>query len=318
MLGFLIIPGFIFLLKGADMMVDGASAIARRYKVSPLVIGMTIIAFGTSAPELTVNILASFRGNAGLAFGNIIGSNIANILLILGISALIHPIKVQSNTLYREIPFSLHAAVMLLFLGGDVIFDGAKQGILSRSDGLALLSVFAIFIYYVWNLMKKSQEVEDIDIPEMEAWKAILFLILGLLGIALGGDWVVRGAVAIAKEFSVADDVIGLTIIAFGTSLPELAASAVAAYKKQADLAIGNVVGSNIFNIFWVLGLSASIRPLPVGEQNLFDLILLLGVTFLLFGFLIKGTNRTLKRGPAASMVLLYIAYVIYLGLYRL
>lgn len=297
-------------------MVDGASALAERFNVSPLVIGMTIIAFGTSAPELTVNVMASLKGSTGLAFGNIVGSNIANILLILGISAIIYPLKVQSNTLYREIPFSIHAAIMLLFLGADSWLDGTKS-ILTRSDGLALLSVFAIFIYYVWNLMKKGQGETEVVVPEMSLGKAAFLVVVGLVGIGVGGDWVVKGAVEIARIFSVPEDVIGLTVIAFGTSLPELAASAVAAYKKHADLAIGNVVGSNIFNIFWVLGLSASIKPLPVNQANLPDLFVLLGVSFLLFGFLVKDNRNTLKKWHGIAMTSAYVGYVAYLGIYR-
>ena len=269
----LFIVGFIFLVKGADLLVDGAAAFAKKFKISTLVIGLTIVAFGTSAPELVVNIFASISGNSEIAIGNILGSNIANILLILGISALIFPLPAKKSTIKKEIPFSLLAVLVLGILVNDLLIDQVNlldgaSGLLSRIDGLILLAFMTIFMVYTFGIAKNPEEAgEGEEIKNLPLAKSIAYIGIGLLGLVLGGRWIVNGAVKIAELFNVSEALIGLTIVAVGTSLPELATSAVAAYKKQADIAIGNIVGSNIFNIFFVLGVSSIIRPLPFNAK---------------------------------------------------
>ncbi|HMS91492.1 MAG TPA: calcium/sodium antiporter, partial [Candidatus Absconditabacterales bacterium] len=264
MIYILFVIGFVFLIKGADMLVEGASSVAKKFHISDLVIGLTIVAIGTSAPELVVNIMASIKGSAGIAIGNVLGSNIANILLILGVSAITYPITVKKATTFKEIPFSLLAVLVLGFVANDAIIDGASFSGITRIDGLVLLSFFAIFMYYVFGISRTENDLpEEVTVKKMSGWKSIIFIIIGLIGLTLGGQWIVDGAIQIAKIFGVSETVIGLTIVAVGTSLPELATCVVAAMKKKSDIAIGNIIGSNIFNIFWILGLSAIISPLP-------------------------------------------------------
>ncbi len=318
MIYFLFFLGFILLIKGADLLVDGAVAIANKFKVSPIIIGLTIVAFGTSLPELIVNIFASIEGNTDLAIGNIVGSNIANILLILGISAMIYPLAVQKQTTYNEIPFSLLAALVLGILANDVLLDsnaGASIDILSRSNGLLLLCFFIIFMYYVVSLSKKSATH---DIPEevqvqMNSYKAVIYVVLGMVGLTVGGNWIVDGAVFMATQFGISQALVGLTVVAIGTSLPELATSAVAAYKKNTDIAIGNVVGSNIFNIFWILGISSVIKPLPFNAALNQDIFISIIASFLLFIFLFIGKKQLLERWQGLMFTLMYIAYIVYL-----
>ena len=260
---FLLIIGFIIIIKGADLLVDGASSIAKKLNVSDLVIGLTVVAFGTSAPELFVNVFASIQGNSEIAIGNILGSNIANILLILGVAAIIFPLSVQSTTVWKEIPFSLLAALILGVLVNDHLIDHKENSELTRGDGLVLIGFFIIFMYYIFSIAKKSENTTIGDLKQLSNFRSVSYILLGLTGLVLGGTWIVNGAIEIAGKFGVSEYLIGLTVVAVGTSLPELATSAVAAYKKNTDIAIGNVVGSNIFNIFWVLGISAVIKPLP-------------------------------------------------------
>lgn len=310
----LFIIGFVALIKGADMLVAGASSVARRFHISGLVIGLTVVAFGTSTPELFVNLIASFQGNTQIAIGNVVGSNIANVLLILGIAAAIYPLKVQSQTKWKEIPFSLLAAIVLFFVANDVLIDHAHHSEITRSDGFILLGFFSIFMVYVIAVSKQSnEEMGDSDIREMGMTKSMLFILLGLTGLVLGGKWIVDGAINIAKLFNVSESLIGLTVVAVGTSLPELATSAVAAYRKNADIAIGNVVGSNIFNIFFVLGTSAVIKPLPFLQSNNGDLLVTILSSLLLFVFLFIGEKRLLKRWQGIVFLLMYVAYVAWL-----
>jgi cation:H+ antiporter len=309
--------GFVLLIKGADFLVDGAVAIANKFNVSPIIIGLTIVAFGTSLPELIVNIFASFEGNTDLAIGNVVGSNIANILLILGVAAMIYPLAVQKQTTYNEIPFSLLAAVVLGILANDKLLDsdaGGMTDILSRSNGLLLLCFFTIFMYYVVSLSKKgSSEVREEVNVTMNTGKAVIFIILGMVGLTLGGDWIVDGAVHMATQFGISQALVGLTIVAIGTSLPELATSAVAAYKKNTDIAIGNVVGSNIFNIFWILGISSVIKPLPFNAALNQDILVSIFTSLLLFIFLFIGKKHLLERWQGAMFLLMYVAYISYL-----
>jgi len=313
----LFVVGFVILIKGADLLVDGASAVANKFKISPLVIGLTIVAFGTSAPELVVNIFASAAGNSEIAIGNILGSNIANILLILGISATIYPLASKNNTVWKEIPLCLLAAIVVGFMANDMLIDGAKSSGLSRIDGFILLSFFIIFLYYTFGIAKVGKGNGDLEIKTLSVGKSTLYILLGLTGLVLGGQWIIDGAVKIAEMFGISQSLIGLTIVAIGTSLPELATSAIAAYKKQADIAIGNVVGSNIFNLFWILGVSSFIRPLPFNPAANIDILMTIGATLILFLIMFLGKKKVIERWQGIFMVMIYIAYMVFLVMTR-
>ncbi len=310
---FLFIIGFIILIKGAELLVNGASTIAKKLKVSDLVIGLTIVAFGTSAPEMFVNVSASIQGNSGIAIGNIIGSNIANILLILGVSTLIFPLAVQSTTVWKEIPFSLLAALILGILANDYLIDHKENSELTRSDGLILIGFFIIFIYYIFSIAKKSENAVNEEFKQLSNFMTAAYIILGLTGLILGGTWISNGAVKIAAKFGVSEYLIGLTVVAVGTSLPELATSAVAAYKKNTNIAIGNVIGSNIFNIFWVLGLSAVIKPLPFQPSANSDLAMTVFSSILLFALLFVGKKHVLKKWQGVLFLILYTGYIVFI-----
>jgi len=307
----LLFIGFVFLIKGADLLVDGASSVAKKLGISALVIGLTIVAFGTSAPELIVNIFASIQGNTDIAIGNILGSNIANILLILGISAIIFPLAVKKGTVWKEIPLCLLAVIVTGLMVNDTLIDGGSFSGLTRIDGLILISFFVIFLYYTFGISKAESENEETIIKERSALKSILMIVAGLAGLTIGGKWIVDSAVAIAESFGVSQAVIGLTIVAVGTSLPELVTSAVAAFKKNADIAIGNIVGSNIFNIFWILGVSAVINPLTFSPMLMRDVMATILATLLLFIFMFVGKKHILERWQGVCFILLYIIYVI-------
>lgn len=314
----LFVIGLAFLIKGADWLVDGASAVAKRFNVSDLIIGLTIVSFGTSAPELFVNVYASYVGNTDITIGNILGSNIANILLILGVSSVIYPLAVQKNTTWKEIPFSLLAAVLVGIMATDVYLDKTNSNSITRTDGLSLLAFFIIFMYYIFETSKKEQQEkkDDEEINEQEHMpllKSIGLILIGLTGLSLGGKWIVDGAVSIATSLGVSQSLIGLTIVAIGTSLPELATSAIAAYKKNADIAVGNVVGSNIFNIFWILGISSIINNIPFQEKNFVDVGMTIFASLLLFVFMFIGKKHILQRWQGVLFLLLYTAYIIYL-----
>jgi cation:H+ antiporter len=301
--------GLFLLVKGADWLVNGASTVAKKFKIPDLAIGLTIVAFGTSAPELVVNLAASLDGHQDIVFANIIGSNNFNLFFILGVAGLITPLAVQSSTLFKEIPVSLIAALMVLLLANSFIF---KESTLDRGDGIFLLLLFLLFLGYVYTQLKNdpvSQEIKGINLP---AWKIWGMIIIGLLALIAGGKLVVNSAVFMATAMGVSEKLIGLTIIAAGTSLPELATSIVAALKKNSDIAIGNVVGSNIFNIFFILGMSATVRPIVYDTAFNRDIYLLLVGTVLLFIFLFLG-KRKLVKPAAALLVLTFIAYTLYL-----
>lgn len=314
----LLLVGFILLIKGADFMVKGASSLAQKFKVSELVIGLTIVAFGTSAPELIVSIVSSNKGLNEVVFGNVIGSNIFNLYLILGISGLIYPIIVEKSTIRKEIPFSLFAALLLLILINDQFLWGTED-IFSRLDALLLIVFFIFFLVYVF--LNQKKEAEGIATPSSNPSKPeknhstiilILMIVGGLAGLVFGGQLVVDNAIVIARSFNLSDKLIGLTIIAAGTSLPELATSAVAAFKKNSDIAIGNIIGSNIFNILFILAVSGLIQPMPYDDILNVDLYVLIGGTVLLF-ILFQGKSSKLSRLEAALLFAGYIAYVFYL-----
>ena len=310
----LFIIGFVILIKGADFLVSGASTIAKKFNVSSLVIGLTVVAFGTSMPELFVNIFASASGNADIAIGNILGSNIANILLILGVAALIYPLKVTKGTVWKEIPMSLLAVLLIGVMANDHLIDQINDNVLTRTDGFALLAFFVIFLYYTFGIATKETDTGSVSVEKNYSLpKSISLILLGLVGLTFGGQWIVNGAIAIAALFEVSQSLIGLTIVAIGTSLPELATSAVAAFKKNTDIAVGNVIGSNIFNIFWILGLSSIIKPIPFQPKNNFDIGMVIFATFLLFIWMFIGKKKILERWQGLTFLLLYFGYIIFL-----
>jgi len=309
----LFIIGFVFLIKGADLLVDGASSIAKKFGISNLVIGLTIVAFGTSAPELVVNILASIKGSTELAIGNVVGSNLSNILLVLGISAIIFPLVLKRHTVWKEIPLSLLAVIIVGAMANDALLDGRGFSELARIDGIVLISFFLIFLYYTFGISKVKGEDERVEKYKLPI--AILMVLVGLAGLTLGGKWIVNGAVFMATKWGVSEALIGLTIVAIGTSLPELATSAMAAYRKKEDIAVGTIVGSNIFNMLWVLGVSSIIRPLDFSLALNFDIGMVALATFLLFIFMMVGKKRVLQRWQGVIFVLFYVAYLVFLGI---
>jgi cation:H+ antiporter len=307
----LLILGFAALIKGADLLVDGAAAIARRLRVSDLIIGLTVVAVGTSSPELSVNIVASLKGNSQIAVGNVIGSNIANVLLVLGVASLIYPLSVSRGTVWREIPFSVLAALVLWIVANDQLIDHAATSVVSRIDGLVCLCFFAVFLYYIVSIARQSDVLQTSRAGKPFGWLKSIGYVAGGLGLLIiGGRWIVESAVEIARRFGLSETVIGLTIVALGTSLPELATSAVAARKRNADIAVGNVVGSNIMNVFLVLGTSAVLKPLPFEPANNRDLAALMGASLLLFLFMFTGKVRSLDRWEGAVLVVLYVIYL--------
>jgi len=310
----LFILGFVLLIKGADWLVQGASIIARQFHVSELVIGLTVVAFGTSTPELFVNILASVKGSTGIAVGNVLGSNIANILLILGISSMIYPLSVSRGTVWKEIPFSLLAVLVLGLMVNDQLINADHVSVLSRSDGLVLLCFFIIFLYYSYSIANEIEGMsEQLPDSSRSLKTSVLLVFLGLAGLMAGGKWIVDGAILISKTLDMEESLIGLTIVAVGTSLPELATSAVAAYRRNVEIAVGNVVGSNIFNIFWVIGVSASIEPLSFDTAGNRDVMVVIAASLMLFLFMFSGKKQSLDRWEGFIFVCGYAAYIGYL-----
>jgi cation:H+ antiporter len=308
---FLVI-GFALLIKGADLLVDGASSIAKRFGISDLAIGLTVVAFGTSAPELVVTLQSALTGTPDIAIGNVLGSNIANILLILGVAALITPLVVQRTTTWKEIPFALLGVIILEVTANDIWLNSATESWLTRGDGLVLLGFFAIFLYYIFGIAKKG-DVDEQHIEKRSTGYSLMFIGLGLAGLVLGGKWVVESAIVLAEAWGLSQSVIGLTVVAVGTSLPELATSVVAALKGKADIAIGNIVGSNIFNIFWILGVTALVAPLPFSSDSNVDVAVTTAVTTLLFAWMFIGRKHVVERWQGGAFVVLYITYVVYL-----
>lgn len=307
----LVLGGFYALIKGADYLVNGSSSLARSLGVPALVVGLTVVAFGTSAPELFVNMIAAINGSTDIAIGNVLGSNIANILVILGITTLVAPLKLKSSTVWKEIPFSLLAAILVLVLGADMFFEGASQGILGRIDGIVLLAFFLVFIVYTFGIRESGEQPKS-KIEQMSLWKSILYILGGLVALVLGGQFVVTGATAIALVLGISENLIGLTIVAVGTSLPELVSSIVAARKGHQDIAIGNVVGSNIFNIFFVLGATSIITPLPFNTPNIIDAFTVVTATLLMFFLLFVGKRQTLHRMEGSIFLLMYVGFIIF------
>lgn len=305
--------GFMLLVKGADWFVDGSSSIAKKLRIPAVVIGLTIVAFGTSAPELAVSVSAAFKGSNDIALGNVVGSNIFNTLVVLGASAAIMPIAVGKSAIKKDYPLSIFAAVLLTVLCIDTILFQKSEMAISRVDGLILLVCFAVFMYLtVKEGLKGRAESETKEITCFTTRKSVLFILIGLAGIVGGGQLTVICAKALAREFGMTEAVIGLTVVAVGTSLPELVTSVVAAKKGESDIAVGNVIGSNIFNIFFILGVSASIKPMQnLDASYLFDLLVLVGV--MAVTYLPIVVTKKIKRGTGSVMVLAYMVYTAYL-----
>lgn len=305
----LLIVGFVLLIKGADFFVEGSASIARKLRVPSLIVGMTIVAMGTSLPECSVSINASLTGENSLAVSNVLGSNIFNLMVVCGVCALFAPLVVKAETRKRDFTFSILCAVLL----GVLVYLGME---LERMDGWIFLAIFILFLFYmVMSALKARAAGQEVDEGEEYAiipvWKSILFIVCGAAAIAFGGDFVVKSASKIATEFGMSPTLVGLTICAIGTSLPELVTSVVAARKKQVDMALGNVIGSNIFNILFVLGISSSISPIAVITENLVDVVLLILMSLVVWIF--TWTKERVNRAEGAGMVLLYIGYWVYI-----
>ena len=309
----LFIVGLALILSGANALTDGASSIAKRMKVSELVIGLTIVAFGTSAPELAVSAISAIKGNGDIALGNVVGSNLFNTLMIIGCTVLVRPLKVSRLLIKKEIPLCILASFVLILLCADAT-EGCVAGGLSRTDGLVLLCFMAIFLSHTFSMAAgEEQNASESGIKEMPLWRAILFSIGGLLFLIAGGESFVRGASGLARALGASESLIAVTIVAGGTSLPELATSVVAALKGKSEMAVGNVVGSNLFNIFLILGLSSTISPIKLAGIGAIDLGMVLLSSIVLWFVGVFYKERTITRAEGALMIALYVAYTLYL-----
>lgn len=314
----LFVVGFVLLIKGADWLVAGSATIAKKNNVSNLVVGLTIVSMGTSMPELIVNVLASSKDASQIAIGNILGSNIANILLILGVAAFIYPIKIKESTVFSEIPYSIIALLLVAFVANSNLF-GSHNNSINQIDGIILMAFFGLFVAYIIRLAKNGSAdmIDDIPDEKTTTGKSFLMVLLGMIGLFFGGQWVVNGAIAAAEHFVLSEAFIGLTVVAIGTSLPELVTSAVAAYRKNTDIAMANIIGSNIFNLLWVLGISAIIKPMSFDSSLNADILILLGASCLILFSLVTGKVKNQIGKPTGTLfLLLYLTYVVFL-IYR-
>ena len=308
-----LVGGLLLILWGANALTDGAASVAKRFHISNLVIGLTIVAFGTSAPEFVISFLSAMSGSAELSIGNVMGSNIFNCLMIVGVTAIVAPIPVGKGTLAKEIPLCVLSSIVLFLCANDILLDGGAANVISRCDGLMLLCFFAIFLGYTFAIAKKGAGEEEGEIKSFPVWKSVLFILLGLGALIGGGQLFVNGASGIARSLGVSESIIGLTLVAGGTSLPELATSVSAALKKNPGIAIGNVIGSSLFNAFAVLGASATISDLPLGGITNFDFVTLIVASVLLWiaGFFMG--KRIITRPEGIFLVACYVAYTTYL-----
>lgn len=307
--------GLIVLIIGGEIFIKGSASLAKKLKISPIVIGLTVVAFGTSVAELFVNILAAIQGATDLAIGNILGSNIANVFLVLGVAALITKLKIKHGTAWKELPLSILAIIVLFIIGNDVWFSNeANANFLSRGDGMVLLCFFLIFLYYTYGLSKAEGE-KDQDLKTYSWMTSIFFILFGILGIMGGAQLMVTNGVVLGELFGLSQLFIGVTIVAIGTSLPELATSVIAAYHGHDDLVVGNTVGSNIFNILWILGLTPIVSPIPVNSQINVDIVIAILSVVLLFIFMFTGYKHHryhLRRWQGIVFLLLYASYMVY------
>lgn len=303
-----VIIGFVLLVKGADFFVEGSGSVAKKFNVPVFIIGMTIVAMGTSAPECAVSISASLHGSNGMAISNVIGSNIFNLLVVCGVCALFQPLEIKKETLKREFPFSALVAVIIGIMG----LIGMKVG---HVDGIILVVLFAVFLYAMVRIAKNTRKagevVEEEEIKDLPLWKCLVFIGGGLVAIAIGGQVVVNCSETIARGFGLSETLIGLTICSIGTSLPELVTSVVAAKKNQAGMALGNVIGSNIFNILLVGGLASAISPIAMNMNNLIDIVILVIVSVYIMALVWK--KQLLTRAGGVSMLAVYAAYMVYI-----
>lgn len=306
--------GLFLLLRGADALVRGASSLARRLGISALVVGLTVVAFGTSAPELVVNLVSVARGSTDIAFGNIVGSNIANILLILGVAGVIFPLSVGHTTTWKEIPFAVLAALLVVAFGSDRLLDGSAADMIGRTDGLAFLGLFVVFLYYVYGIARQSGDRGE-PIETYSTARSVLLTAGGIVGLAVGAPLIVDSATKMALAIGISEHLVAMSVVAVGTSLPELATSITAALRKHSDIAVGNVVGSNIFNVFLILGVSSVLRPLPVGPDAMRDAVVALLASVTLFAFLFVGGRQRVDRWQGLVFVLAYVSYIAYLFL---
>ncbi|PIP13028.1 MAG: sodium:proton exchanger [bacterium (Candidatus Stahlbacteria) CG23_combo_of_CG06-09_8_20_14_all_34_7] len=313
---FIFIVSFPIILKAADLLISGASSFAKRINVSNITIGLTIVAFGTSMPEFVINLYSSITGHNEIVFGNVIGSNIFNILLILGVSGLINPIKVHKNTTWKEIPFTLFTSILLIVLVNDIFIDNGTQNVLSRIDGIVLLIFFVIFIIYTIKIAK-VHSLESSDIKEISVLKAALFMVLGIVGLAIGGWMLTESAVFLSRQIGISEKFISLTIIAAGTGIPELATSLVAIYKKNSDTAVGNIIGSNIFNVLFILGVGSIIKDASFLTVMNIDLMIMTIATLMLFVTMFVVKKHTIEKKQAFVFLISYIVYTIYLIIRR-
>lgn len=318
---FWLVAGLALILYGANLLTDGASAVAKRMGVSDLIIGLTVVAFGTSTPELVISVMAATGGNASLAVGNAVGSNIFNILAILGVTALVSPIAIKKSVMSNEIPMLLLSSLILVIMGYSSLLDGTATDTITRTEGIFLLIFFLLFMRYTFASARRHKteigndpsEADGKRLAKMPVLKSIVFIAAGLAGLIFGGDKFVDGATGIARLMGVSDAIIGLTIVSIGTSLPELATSVVAALKKENGLAIGNVIGSNIFNVLFVLGSAATVKPLQFGDVTHTDLWVLMGASLLFWicGWFFR--RHLITRAEGALMLACYISYMVYL-----
>jgi K+-dependent Na+/Ca+ exchanger family protein len=314
----LFILGIVLIIVGANYLTEGASVLARRFGVSPLVVGLTIVAFGTSSPELVVSLVSALRGNSDIAIGNVVGSNIFNVLVIGGITALVAPITITRSTIRREMPLMLLACLVLSVMALDRIFSGIGEveNVLSRSEGIILLGFFLIFLTYTFAIAKdkpSDPHVSSEPVKHYPLWLLIIFIIGGLASLIAGGELFVRSASSIARNLGMSEGFIGLTIVAAGTSLPELATSIAAALKKEPEIAVGNIVGSNIFNVFCILGTTATVTPIHIGGVSTLDFTMMSFAALLLYVFAVLFGQRVIKRMEGAVLVLCFVLYTVYL-----
>lgn len=301
----LLVVGFVLLIKGADFFVEGSSAVAKMLKVPSIIIGLTIVAMGTSLPECAVSVTASLTGNNALAVSNAVGSNIFNLMVVCGFSALFTPLLVDKSTLKKEFPFSVVCALALLALG-------AAGMVLGHLDGVILIVMFAGFmIWMVRSALKARAAASDEEYEALPVWKCVVFILGGIIAIKFGGDFVVEGASSVAKMFGLSENLIGLTIVACGTSLPELVTSVVAARKNELDMALGNVIGSNVFNFLFVLGIAASISPITFIMENVIDIAILVAMSLLVWVF--GWTKQKIEKKEGIIMLLIYVVYLVYI-----
>lgn len=307
----LLIIGLALVVGGANFLTDGAASIAKRFRLSDLVIGLTVLAFGTSAPELTVSLMAALKGSADIAIGNVIGSNIFNILAIVGITALIMPLTMSNSTIRIEIPLTILSSAVLFFMANDRLLDMAGENVITRTEGFVLLAFFLIFLFYTFNMSKGEEspgQVRQFALP-----LSIIMVIGGLAALVFGGDLFVDNAAMLAGHMGVSESVVAITIVAGGTSLPELVTTLVAAIKKRPGMAIGNIVGSNLFNILLILGVSASISPIRIQGITVVDYGIFILATILLYIFGLFFGDKTIKRFEGSILLSLFICYTVYL-----